>query len=590
MGEMQGAVIHQVLQHLEGTRGAVIDIERSPYGLKLTATDCTRQSFMIECRFPFKPLDHVDFTYRLVKELADRAPAILVNNALLPANPKSKAFTEVFFQLNEVNGPYRTSRLHSEFGLFEHLYSLRPRRTDELLSDAVAAAFDSFHVQAGFRTHDKPFPSDHAPVTPAQLRILSERCSLWFEAVGPQIKEVLALLKGRRRSTPLAPVHTPIMHGQAAMAVDVPALLPLTAAFGSDFLSKLIERERLVGVSSAVRQATLPQVEAHVAAMKAKLEAGRPGILDWLDKHQHAQEWPMPRQMMGSIMGDQTVAALGYWQHSQEVVGPAGRYSAAEYGARIGDLGLTNALRLGAIKTSVACPSCAGDSTVTVIMMPTATSLGAWSIECHSCGHTEAVNAEPGQRLSITASALTCGCNACTERGDELFKSFGATAKGFSARMDLALVDAAERLENAAPGWALERDDTVRFGDGLAGHYSEAIVAASGTNEPMSWYQSLPHEVKEHLQGNRSYSTSLEHDYGFVRELSYCAMPAFDSSGGSGGWLHTYSLARAGFDAQDPKSFRSWASAALSFALGGTLRLPVLVTVREPSRSREAAT
>jgi len=580
IGEMGECSIREVLQQLAGSRGAVVDIERSPYSLKLTGTAFDRPSFVIECRCPMTPADQVHFTCRMVEVLIDRAPTILVNNAFLPSNPKRKPHTQAFFQLNAVQSPYRTGRLVGELELAEQFCRLRVNGLGGRGIETAVSGIGPINVQAGFRTHDQPFPRDYAPVTDAQLTTLVSRYMRWRDAVGDQIADLITTLKERQRVTPLAAAQMPQDVGQAAIGVKVPALLPMTMALGTGFLDTTIDRGHLAKLSTCVRQATLPLVAEHVKAMKSKLDSGRPGIVAWLNTNQHASTWPVPRQMMG-MSADHEVAALGYWEHSHEVVGAAGRYSALEYSARLVDVDLTNFLKANSIKTSIPCPVCSLPAGVTVTMVPTETSLGVWSLACESCGHNEAVNNAPDKSFTASAPALTCACTACVARGALLLENYGETAKQFPALMDKALVDAAERFISGAPGWALAPDKTAHFGEEQAGRYFESPVAAAGNAAPSSLYRLLPEEVRGQLRNGGSISALLERDQGFERELSYCALPAFD---GSAGWEHTYSTMRAGFDPKNFQSFRDWATSALAFALGGTLVLPMLVTIREPSR------
>jgi len=580
IGEMGECSTRKVLLQFAESRSAIVDIERSPYSLRLTGMAFGRPSFVIECRCLMTPADQTHFTYRIVEVLIDRAPAILINNALLPVNPRRRPHTQAFFELTAVQGQYRTGRLVDELSLAEQFHRLRVNGLDGRGTGTVMSAIGAIKVQAGFRSHDHPFPREYAPVTDAQLTTLVSRYTRWRDAVGGQIADLITTLKERRRVTPLAVAQTPKDVGQAAITVHVPALLPMTMALGVDFLAAAIDRGHLKKVSAVVRNVTLPLVADHVAAMKSKLESGRPGVVAWLDENQHGRTWPMPRQMMG-MSADHEVAALGYWEHSQEVVGLAGRYSAAEYSARLADLDLTNYLKGNAIKTSMPCPVCAEQAVVAVTMVPTNTSLGVWSLACANCGHNEAVNDAPDKSFTVSASSFSCSCTACAERGNMLFRTYGARAKQFPDLMDKALVDAAERLEKGAPGWTLAADKTVDFGEDLVGRYREQAVAVPGAAAPGSMYRLLPERVREQLGNGGLVSEMLEREHGFHRVLSYCAMPAFD---GSPGWEHTFSLARAGFDLRDVKSFYAWARSALAFALGGTLVLPMLVTIREPSR------
>ncbi|RJG11322.1 hypothetical protein [Massilia cavernae] len=355
-------------------------------------------------------------------------------------------------------------------------------------------------------------------------------------------------------------------------------------ALGTDFIAAVIDRAHLAEASAAVRSAALAQVSDHVAAMKSRLESSRPGILAWLDKNQHARVWPMPHPMMG-VLGDHDVAPLGYWEHSKDVVGATGRYTALEYSARIDTMGLTNALKRNSIKTSIPCPVCSQPAAVAVTILPADESFGVWSLECSTCGHKEAVQDAPDMSFTASAPALTCKCKACAARGDELFSVYGPRATRFPELMDNVLIEAAGRLMGHEPGWTLAHDGTAHFGEGLAGRYFEVPVQVAAGTARGSFYSSLPADVKAQLGSSGVFSALLERTYGVDPQLSYCAIPAFD---GSAGWQHTFSMARVGFDPSDGQSFLLWAEHAVAFALSGTLVLPMLVTVPEPSRLVDA--
>ncbi|RJG11321.1 hypothetical protein [Massilia cavernae] len=226
IGEMADGAIKQILQQAQASRGAVIDIERFPSGLKITAVDRDRPTFVIECRSPLTPEDQAHFMHRLVDVLGERAPALLVNNALLPANPKQKPYTQAFFQLNAAHGPYRSGRLVGELDLAEQFHLLHVPELGEHYSDTTSSRLGAVKLQVGFRTYNQPFPRDYAPVTAAQLATLVSRYIRWRDAVGPEFAELVATLKARRRSPPLAAAQLAHDRGRAALAVHVRALLP----------------------------------------------------------------------------------------------------------------------------------------------------------------------------------------------------------------------------------------------------------------------------------------------------------------------------------------------------------------------------
>jgi len=578
VGEMVEAAIDHVLKQAPGSRGAIVDIQRSPYSLILTTTDRDRPTFVIECHGPFTPRDQSRFTYRFVEDLGKRAPALLVNNALLPMSPKLKPYTQAFFQLNAVEGTFRSGRLVGELELFEQFARFRMHEIEGAVTGTVMSVVGAVRLEVGFRTFDKPFPRDYVPVTAPQLAHLMPRYARWSDAVGSDVAEVIAVLKQRKRSVPLNDTRLARDPGQVVTSVHVPARLPVTEAIGDDFFAALIDRDRLTALSHCIRRATLAEVPGHVTAMKVRIEAEHPGYLKRLDKNQHSECWPMPRQMIGLWdIGD--VAGLGYWEHAHEVAGPKGRFTAVDYAKRISDLDLTNALKRAAVKTTMPCPQCTQQADIAVTMVPTDTSLGVWSLVCANCGHNEAVTEAPDRSLALNAAALTCECNSCIERGQQLLDNFGTKAGDFPRLLDKALIDGADRVTTNAPGWALTSERVVHFGEGLSGVYIETPMAAAGDTAPGSLYRLLPAGTRERLPNGPIVSARLAQDFGFERTMSYCALPPFD---GSAGWEHTYSMARAGFDPQDLLSFRRWAQNTLAFALAGTLVLPVLVTVCKP--------
>lgn len=578
VGEMVEAAIDHVLKQAPGSRGAIVDIQRSPYSLILTTIDRDRPTFVIECHGPFTPGDQSRFTYRFVEDLGKRAPTILVNNALLPMSPKLKPYTQAFFQLNAVEGTFRSGRLVGELELFEQFARFRTQEIEEAVTGTVMSVIGAVRLQAGFRTFDEPFPRDYVTVTAPQLAHLMPRYTRWTDAVGSDVAEVIAVLKQRRRSVPLNAPRVALDPGQAVTSVHVPARLPMIEALGSDFFDALIGRNRLAALSRSVRSATLTEVPGHVAAMKVRIEVAHPGYLKRLNRNQHSESWPMPRQMLG-LWDIDDVAGLGYWEHAQEVAGPTGRFAAADYAKRIADLDLTNALKRAAVKTTMPCPECSQQADIAVTMVPTDTLLGVWSLVCNNCGHNEAVTDAPDRPLALNAAPLTCNCNSCIELGQQLLDTFGTKAADFPRLMDKALMDGVDQVTSNAPGWALTSERVVHFGEGLSGQYIEIPMAAAGDTAPSSLYQLLPAGMRERLPDGPIVSARLAQDFGFKREILYCALPPFD---GSAGWEHTYSMSRAGFDPQDLLSFRRWAQNTLAFALAGTLVLPVLVTVSKP--------
>jgi hypothetical protein len=578
LGEMVDAAIKQIQELLPASACAVIDVERSPFGLTLTATDLDSPSFVIECRAPFTPNDHVRFTYRLIEQLSARAPAVLVNNALLASHAKHNASTEVFFELVAGQVGYRSGRLVGELGLFEQLEIGEVTRDEHNSAGLVAPRAGALNLKAGFRSYDEPWPRDYRPVSDAQIDILFARYTTWRSAVS-DFRERVALLNERRRKTPLMTKHAASHHGEMSSIVHVSACLPITLALGDNFITDMVQRDMFTKTSHAVREATLDLIPAHTAALKAKLETQFPGKLARLNEHQHAVVQLPPRQMMG-IFADSGEVALGYWEHCKEVVGPSGRFTAKEYGARISDTDLTHSLRRDAIKTAIPCPMCGKGADVSVTMLPSAQMLGVWSLTCQACGHAEEVRDAPDAEFKTSAPAVTCTCNSCKVHGADLFKRHGTAAAKFSENLDRVLVEAAEHLVKGKPGWELSADKTVRLGADLSGRYSEAVFSAGGTSRQERFYSLMPQVAKDQMRNGGLNSALLERDHGYGRQLSYCAIrPFFDASQG---WVLSISTARMGFDPADPQSFRRWASHVVDFALQGTMVLPVLITTTAP--------
>jgi hypothetical protein len=578
LGEMVEAAIMQIQVLLPDSRCAVIDIERSPFGLTLTATDIDSPSFMIECRAPFTPNDHVRFTYRLVEQLSACAPAVLVNNGLLASHAKHNAFTEVFFELIADQVGYRSGRLVGELGLFEQLEIGEVTRGEHNSAGLLAPRAGALNLKAGFRSYDEPWPHDYHPVSAAQIDILFVRYTTWRGAVS-DFRESVALLKERRRKTPLVSKHAASHNGEMSSIVRVPAHLPIALALGDGFIADMVQRDMFTKTSQAVREATLDLIPDHIASLKARLETQFPRKLARLNEHQHAIVQLAPRQMMG-IFTDSGEVALGYWQHCKEVIGPSGRFTAQEYGSRISDTDLPHSLRRNAINTAIPCPMCSESADVSVTMLPSAQTLGVWSLKCQACGHAEEVRDAPDAAFMTSAPAVTCTCNACKVHGADLFKQYGTAAVKFSENLDRVLVEAVDHLVKGEPGWELSADKTVRLGADLSGRYSEAVFAAGGTTRPDGFYSLMPQVIKEQMRHGGLNSALLEHDHGYERQLSYCAIrPFFDASAG---WALSIATARIGFDPADPESFRRWASHMVAFALQSSMVLPVLITTTAP--------
>ena len=578
IGEMADAAIEQIQVQLPTSRCAVIDVERSPFGLRLNATDLDGPSFVLECRAPFTPNAHVRFTYRLIEKLNACAPAVLVNNALLASHTKHNASTEVFFELSAGQAGYRSGRLSGELDLFEQFERLEVTRGEHNAADLVAPRAGVLNLKAGFRSYDEPWPHDYRPVSTAQIDILFARYVSWRAAVS-DFREHVALLKARRRKTPLVSRHAASQDGEVSSIVHIPARLLITQALGDDFMDDMIQSQMFTKTSHAVRKATLDLIPDHVAALKARLETQFPGVLARLNEHQHAIVQPPPRQMMG-IISDSGEVALGYWEHSKEVIGPSGRFTAKEYGARISDTDLTHVLRRDAIKTAIPCPKCGEGADVSVTMLPSTQTLGVWSLACKACGHAEDVRDAPDAQFKTSAPGVTCTCNACKAHGADLFKRYRTTAAKFSENLAQVLVEAAEHLVKDEPGWELSADKTVRLGTDLNGWYSEAIFSAGGSGHQESIYAAMTQVVKEQMRAGGLNSVLLERNHGYKRNLSYCALsPFFDASAG---WALSISTARMGFDPADPESFRRWASHLVAFAQQASMVLPVLITTTAP--------
>lgn len=460
--EMITHTVEHLLRRLSSTGGAVIDTERGPQCLTLTVTDRARPTFVIECRASFSPKDHVRFTYSLIEQLRERAPAVLVNNGLLAPDSKAIANTEVFFQVDAIEGSYRSGRLVSELELFELLHRWDIGRGEAGSPEFCSARAGTLGVQVGFRQFDAPWVRSYRRASGLQLDLLYARYMTWRSAV-EDLSTCISELKERRRKKPLALNRAGNGADDAACVVHADASLLIDMALGVDFRVDAEQRNIAAITSRTVREVALGLVDDHVAALQDRIEGRYPGALARFDEHLHAQVQPTPRQLM-SMLNDIGEVALGYWSHCKDVVGAAGRFTALEYGTRVTDPGLAQSLKRDAIKANMACPCCGAPAALTVAMLPTEAALGAWKLDCASCGHTEEVRDTPTDAFWSSLPALQCSCSTCTKRGKELLDRHGNVASKFRERLDEALDSVAENLLEKVPGWELAADGVARLG------------------------------------------------------------------------------------------------------------------------------
>lgn len=587
-GEMCSAAVEQIVPMLSKSQGAVIDMKRTPYNLTLTVTDVNGPSFIIDCHGPLVPDDHVRFTHRLEEALMTRAPTVLLNYALLPTKAKHGAYTQPFFRVTSVEDAHRSTRLVGELDLFELFASARMSNMDTR-ADTIMTTVGTARVQVAFRDYDEPFAKEYVPITVGQLNKLWKRYHLWSGEIGQPVNDIVKTLKEKRRSPALNLSDTGGQPGEVSFAVSVAARLPITLVLGNDFMDAAIASNNLRTTSDILLHTVRPLITDHVELLKQKIEEASPGWPDRLDKNSFAAIQPLPNELMGWKVGvDNTYIALGYWAHSQEVVGASGRYSAREYSTRIADYNLATALKDGAISTTTPCPCCAEPAVAIVTMLPTSNSYGVWAVNCNSCGHHEKVSDAPDKNFESSLPAFTCGCRTCVARGHELAQVFSPKAQHFASHLNKALVLAADNFAASTPGWRLDDDNMARFGEDQYGRYYERVVHVTGIAAGESISRHLPAEYTEMKRQGLASSAQLQSQHGFDRKLTYRALPALDDN--DIGKVHAYSMACAGFDPTDVASFRSWASNTLAFAMVYTLQLPLIATVRKHIAAPTSAT
>jgi hypothetical protein len=238
-------------------------------------------------------------------------------------------------------------------------------------------------------------------------------------------------------------------------------------------------------------------------------------------------------------------------------------------------------LRRWGIDVSVPCPHCREAADATVIMLPTEGSLGVWKLSCPRCNHAQTVVDATGENPDTGVPALSCICDHCMAHGSGLFNRYRNDSAALPQRLDQALVEAAEHLIAGVPDWRLTANGEAQFGGNLRGRYHESVLCAAGVRE--NSYGHLPDELKG-FHGPQRNSLVVERDYGFKRDMSYCALPPYT-------WPASvdYLVMRAGFNWDDLASFRRWAVVVCSVAHRGWLQMPLVATVRKRALVEGAA-
>lgn len=551
----------------DGDNVVKVDLYRTLRSVILVAQPLQGKAFQLEVSATtFEDAAQKKFLRRLINTVEKQHPRVLFNQGISNAAPHPRAYAEFHLSPGIWGGP----RLSNEFALFQTLQENAASRFD-MHDGAAMLSTRAGQQRLQIAWHDDVVPFGHGKEDLSQnlMKDLWRRYQRWTAAVETPIRAL-----GERFAARVAD-DTPSEQRQRAQYIEFSMRAPmqplLERALGQPFFQQLVQQrhqhELAVQLHAAVRSA----IPSHLQALEQAINARDYRTLPFMEKNQLASVPENALNINFPTLDAHPLITYGYWKYAKDVVGDAGRYTAEEFARRVDQHGLqmlAAALNRHAIHTEIPCPVCGQPAKAKVAMLASATSTGAWNVEC-SCGHAESSSAvpyTPGPGRVTSVPVLNCECASCAAKRKRLMQETIPIAASVGELLDQAVNGFAEQLLKSTRLPPADQElmrqcyETVRY------------IHPSKRERYGRWTPELRALADA---GQRMYSLALQAS-GFERQVVRKALPPMEEDLKT---TYKYAGLRAGFDADDMASFQRWCWLVLEFSGWNSITLPLSLSV-----------